>query len=183
MGNSVCLCEDSNSQETGGSTQGQQKVFQRLSQADKDDFNFNAEISNSTQIYEMKESKNKKVSLQDFKMVRVLGRGSFGKVVLVVHKETNQLFAIKVLSKEMVEKKNQKMHTQSERKILECLNKEPFVVEMHYAFQTPLRLYFVLEFCQGGELFFHLRKSQSFSEIRTKFYAAQIVLALEAIHK
>ena len=62
----------------------------------------------SIQIYQ---EGNKKVSLEDFKMVRVLGRGSFGKVVLVMHRETGQLFAIKVLSKEMVEKKNQKVHT------------------------------------------------------------------------
>ena len=66
--------------------------------------------------------------------------------------------------------------------ILEKLN-NPFIVKLHYAFQTPEKLYFVIDFLNGGELFWHLRKDQRFSEERTKFYAAEIVLALECLHK
>jgi serine/threonine protein kinase len=66
--------------------------------------------------------------------------------------------------------------------ILEKLN-HPFIVKLHYAFQTPEKLYFVIDFLNGGELFWHLRKETRFSEDRTRFYAAEIVLALECLHK
>ena len=59
----------------------------------------------------------------------------------------------------------------------------PYIVALHYAFQNPDRLYFIMDFCNGGELFYHLRKEIRFSEKRTKFYAAEITLALEALHK
>ena len=66
--------------------------------------------------------------------------------------------------------------------ILERLN-NPFIVKLHFAFQTPERLYFVIDFLNGGELFFHLRKETRFRENRAKFYAAEIVLALECLHQ
>ncbi len=66
--------------------------------------------------------------------------------------------------------------------ILERLN-NPFIVKLHFAFQTPERLYFVIDFLNGGELFFHLRKETRFGENRAKFYAAEIILALECLHQ
>lgn len=66
--------------------------------------------------------------------------------------------------------------------ILEKLS-HPFIVKLHYAFQTPEKLYFVIDFLNGGELFYHLRREQRFDEDRTRFYAAEIVLALEYLHK
>lgn len=66
--------------------------------------------------------------------------------------------------------------------ILERLN-HPFIVKLHFAFQTPERLYFVIDFLNGGELFFHLRKEQRFSESRARFYAAEITLALGCLHQ
>jgi serine/threonine protein kinase len=65
--------------------------------------------------------------------------------------------------------------------ILERLD-SPFIVKLHFAFQTPERLYFVIDFLNGGELFFHLRKETRFGEKRAKFYAAEIILALECLH-
>ena len=65
--------------------------------------------------------------------------------------------------------------------ILERIN-HPFIVKLHYAFQTPERLYFVIDFLNGGELFFHLRKETKFQESRARFYAAEIILALECLH-
>ena len=58
----------------------------------------------------------------------------------------------------------------------------PFIVKLHFAFQTPERLYFVIDFLNGGELFFHLRQESRFNEERARFYAAEIVLALECLH-
>jgi serine/threonine protein kinase len=85
---------------------------------------------------------------------------------------------MKVLKKEEISEKRQKVHTEAERDILEKI-KNPFIVNLHYAFQTPDKLYFILDFVNGGELFSHLRKTKKFPEYRAKFYAAEITLALE----
>jgi serum/glucocorticoid-regulated kinase 2 len=69
----------------------------------------------------------------------------------------------------------------AERKILETIE-SPFIVKLHYAFQTDARLYFVMDFCNGGELFYHLRKERKFSEKRACFYAAQMVEAITCLH-
>ena len=61
--------------------------------------------------------------------------------------------------------------------------RNPFIVRLHYAFQTPEKLYFVMDFLNGGELFYHLRREQRFSEDRTRFYAAEILVALECLHE
>ncbi|CAD8166179.1 unnamed protein product [Paramecium octaurelia] len=122
------------------------------------------------------------VKLADFQFEKVLGRGSFGKVMLVTHKETNKLYAMKILRKEMIEKRNQRLHTQNERAILENV-KNPFIVQLHYAFQTRTKLYLIMDFLIGGELFFHLRRAFRFQEERAKFYAAELILAIEYLHK
>ncbi|KAG6964994.1 hypothetical protein JG688_00007436 [Phytophthora aleatoria] len=88
------------------------------------------------------------VSLQDFRMIQVIGRGSFGKVVLVGHKTTKKLYAMKMLSKENIVKRKQVEHTRTERRVLGC-TRHPFIVGLHYAFQTAQRLYFVLDYCPG----------------------------------
>lgn len=85
---------------------------------------------------------------------------------------------MKVLKKEEISEKQQEMHTKAEREILEKIN-NPFIVKLHYAFQTPDKLYFVLDFVNGGELFSHLRRDRKFTEERARFYAAEIILAIE----
>lgn len=97
------------------------------------------------------------------------------------NKGTNSLFAMKVLKKEEISEKQQEVHTKAEREILENIT-NPFIVKLHYAFQTPDKLYFVLDFVNGGELFSHLRREKKFTEWRAKFYAAEIILALECLH-
>lgn len=123
----------------------------------------------------------KKVSLEDFDLLTVLGRGCFGKVMKVKKKDTGEIFAMKVLSKEMVIKENMVTHTKVEKTILQNV-KHPYMVQLRFAFQTPEKLYLVLDFLSGGELFFHLRKVHTFDEDRARFYAAQIILALEHLH-
>lgn len=88
---------------------------------------------------------------------------------------------MKVLKKENVIKRNQVAHTKSEREILQMMH-SPFIVQMHYAFQTPEKLYLILDFLNGGELFYHLHKEGRFKEDRIKFYAAEIICALESLH-
>jgi len=122
------------------------------------------------------------IGLDDFVSIRVLGRGSFGKVVLVKKKDTETLYAMKILKKSHILKRNQVEHTKTERNVLEYIQ-HPFIVALRFAFQTKTKLYLVLDYYSGGELFFYLGKEGKFSESRAKFYAAQIVLALQYLHE
>ena len=130
-------------------------------------------------------SKRKKdsMSVDDFDLLKVIGKGAFGKVMLVRKKtEKDSIFAMKVLKKVAVFAKNQVEHTKSERRILRDID-HPFVVRLRYAFQTQDKLYLVMDYYNGGSLFFHLRKARKFSESRAKFYAAQLVLAMAHLHQ
>jgi len=123
-----------------------------------------------------------KVVFDDFQPLAVLGRGSFGKVLLVRKLADDKLYAMKVLKKNHVKLKNQITNTKTERAILEKIN-HPFIMHLNFAFQDPKKLYFVTDFMAGGELFFHLRRSVFFSEFRARFYICEIILALEYLHK
>jgi serine/threonine protein kinase len=129
----------------------------------------------------LKENKDSKITLQDFQKIKVLGRGAFGKVVLVRYIEKNELYALKILKKNLIVKKKQIEHTKTERYLLEILN-HPFIVKLHFAFQDEKKLYFVTEFMQGGDLFFHLSKNSQYKEKDVKFYASEILLAIEYMH-
>ena len=118
---------------------------------------------------------------ENFETIKIIGRGNFGKVCLVKKKGTEHLYAMKILKKRLIEDKKQRIHTITERKVLESA-KCPFIVKLIYAFQTPLKLYLVMEYMSGGELFFHLTKEGSFSEIRAKFYIGEILLGLNHLH-
>ncbi|KAF0720212.1 Aste57867_481 [Aphanomyces stellatus] len=122
-----------------------------------------------------------KVTLEDFHLVKVIGKGSFGKVLLVRKRDNGLVYAMKVLRKENIIKRNQVEHTRTERHVLGYV-RHPFIVGLNYAFQTVDKLYFVLDYCAGGELFFHLGKVQRFKEPRARFYAAEITLAIEYVH-
>lgn len=123
----------------------------------------------------------RKPRLEDFEMVSVLGKGSFGKVMLCRKKDTQKLYAVKVLKKKHVLKRKQLRHAKTERSVLGYLD-HPFVVKLHYAFQTRDKLHFVLDFLPGGELFFHLGRSGRFKEDLGRFYTAEIALALGHLH-
>ena len=122
-----------------------------------------------------------KMDVGAFKLEKVIGRGAFGKVYQVTKKDTGEYFAMKTLKKEVILKKGQRTNTQAERAILEKI-RHPFIVRLHYAFQTDEKLYFVIDYLNGGELFYHLRRECRFSQSRSVFYAAEILLALECLH-
>lgn len=123
----------------------------------------------------------RKINVDSFHIIKVIGKGSFGKVFLVREKSSSTLYALKVLKKDYIISKNQVEHTLTERSVLGYIH-HPFIVGLNMAFQTSDKLFFVLDYCSGGELFFHLGKIGRFSEERAKFYAAQITLALEYVH-
>lgn len=129
----------------------------------------------------IKELTNNKLTIDDFTVIKVVGKGSYGKVLLVKKNDDDRILAMKVLKKKHMIKRNQVEHTKTERNILELV-KHPFVIQLRYAFQNQVKLYFVVDYCPGGELFFHIQKVERFNEEATKFYASQIVLALEHLH-
>lgn len=120
-------------------------------------------------------------SIDDFQLLKVVGRGSFGKVYMARKKDDNKIYAVKTLKKDFIIRTNQVNNTKIERDIMQQIS-HPFVVKLHYAFQSTESLYFVTDFLNGGELFFHLCNEIRFSEDRARFYAAQIVLALAHLH-
>ncbi|EGG16926.1 protein serine/threonine kinase [Cavenderia fasciculata] len=128
-----------------------------------------------------KPKKPERVGVHDFDLLNLVGKGSFGKVIQVRKKDTGEIFAMKVLSKKHIVEHNEVEHTLSERNILQKIN-HPFLVNLNYSFQTEDKLYFILDYINGGELFYHLQKEKKFSEDRVRYYGAEIVLALEHLH-
>jgi len=124
------------------------------------------------------------LGVKDFDLLKVVGKGAFGKVMLVRKKSEPQkgnIFAMKVLKKSVIAAKGQVEHTKSERDILFEV-RHPFVVFLRFAFQSDEKLYLITDFYSGGSLFYHLRKSRAFSEARARFYAAELLLALGHLH-
>lgn len=128
-----------------------------------------------------KSTGKKKVTLENFEFLKVLGKGTFGKVILCREKGTGRLFAIKILKKEVIIQKDEVAHTLTENRVLRTTN-HPFLTSLKYSFQTNDRLCFVMEYVNGGELFFHLSRERVFSEERTRFYGAEIISALSYLH-
>ncbi|KAK9475208.1 kinase-like domain-containing protein [Dipodascopsis tothii] len=120
----------------------------------------------------------------DFEILRLVGKGTFGQVYQVRKKDTNRIYAMKVLSKKVIVQKKEVAHTIGERNILvrTATTESPFIVGLKFSFQTPTDLYLVTDYMSGGELFWHLQKEGRFSEARAKFYIAELILALEHLH-
>ncbi|OAD65961.1 protein kinase C [Phycomyces blakesleeanus NRRL 1555(-)] len=127
---------------------------------------------------------NKKVSLGDFNFLAVLGKGNFGKVMLAEEKYTSELYAIKVLKKRFVLDNEEVASTKSEKSVFQTANqgRHPFLANLHSTFQTETRVYFVMEYISGGDLMMQIQR-EKFSEKRAKFYACEVLLALEFLHK
>ncbi|KAK0917896.1 hypothetical protein LTR91_021412 [Friedmanniomyces endolithicus] len=125
----------------------------------------------------------RKMCADDFDPVRCLGKGAFGTVHLVKQQASGRLYAQKQFKKaSLTVHKRLIEQTRTERTILESVNRHPFVVKLYYAFQDHEKLYLILEYAQGGELFHHLAMERMFSEEVAAFYMAEMVLALEHLH-
>jgi serum/glucocorticoid-regulated kinase 2 len=120
--------------------------------------------------------------LEDYKLLKLLGRGGFGKVVLVENQKDKKMYAMKILKKKDIMDQDQVTHTKAEKDILQHVN-HPCLVSLHSAFSNKRKIYFILELMRGGELYCHLGKVKRFTEPQTKFIIACIVLALGHLHK
>uniref|UniRef100_A0A7S3UXK8 AGC protein kinase n=1 Tax=Aplanochytrium stocchinoi TaxID=215587 RepID=A0A7S3UXK8_9STRA len=129
-----------------------------------------------------KRSGKREIGIEDFELLKLLGKGSFGQVFLVRVVGTSDMFAMKVLKKSEVKKRRQIEHTKTELRVMGG-SSHPFICTLRYAFQTNDKLYMVSDFCQGGELFFHLKNMHKFSDSMVRFYSAEIALALEYLHR
>uniref|UniRef100_A0A8C2J4S4 non-specific serine/threonine protein kinase n=1 Tax=Cyprinus carpio TaxID=7962 RepID=A0A8C2J4S4_CYPCA len=126
-------------------------------------------------------SHHKRKTMNDFDYLKMLGKGTFGKVILVREKASGTYYAMKILKKEVIVAKDEVAHTLTESRVLKN-TRHPFLTSLKYSFQTKDRLCFVMEYVNGGELFFHLSRERVFSEDRTRFYGAEIVSALDYLH-
>ena len=122
------------------------------------------------------------ISMDDFTLLKCIGKGSYGKVLLARHTATQEVVALKILKKNHILRRNQIQHTKTERKVLERMD-HPFIVQLRYAFQSPKKLYMATEYCPGGEIFYHLQKAGRFNERTVCFYTACCVQALQFLHE
>ncbi|KAI9309974.1 serine/threonine-protein kinase SCH9 [Zopfochytrium polystomum] len=123
----------------------------------------------------------KPLSAADFDILKVVGKGSFGKVLQVRKRDTGRIYAMKVLVKKDIVERKEVQHTLAERNVL-IQAASPFLVGLKFSFQTREKLYLVLDYVNGGELFYHLQKETAFSEERAKFYTCELILALQHLH-
>ncbi|KAI6247830.1 Protein kinase C-like [Erysiphe necator] len=126
----------------------------------------------------------RRIGLDHFNFLAVLGKGNFGKVMLAEAKSTKQLYAIKVLKKEFIIENDEVESTRSEKRVFLIANRErhPFLTNLHACFQTETRVYFVMEYISGGDLMLHIQRGQ-FGTKRAQFYAAEVCLALKYFHE
>mmetsp|Transcript_51503 Transcript_51503/g.129217 ORF Transcript_51503/g.129217 Transcript_51503/m.129217 type:complete len:557 (+) Transcript_51503:35-1705(+) len=120
--------------------------------------------------------------LEDFERLSLVGQGGYGKVYQVRSVERGEVYAMKVLQKDFLARTRNVAYTRRERDILRRV-RHPFIVRLHYAFQTHGRVYLVMDFATGGQLFYHLRKETMFSADQVCFYVAELVLAISHLHR
>lgn len=143
------------------------------------------------------ENRQTSLKIEHFDLLKVVGKGSFGKVMQVQYvnsfwiddkllnchrkKDTHRIYALKTIRKAHIISRSEVAHTLAERSVLAQIN-NPFIVPLKFSFQSPEKLYLVLAFVNGGELFHHLQKEQRFDVNRARFYTAELLCALECLH-
>ena len=141
--------------------------------------NLMQELENDHEVFESPGLE--RVAFSSFNILEKIGAGAFGQIFKVQLASTGQIFAMKSISKSYLFKTKQLKYALTECKLLKQVD-HPFVIKMHYAFQTPKFLYFILDFCAGGDLSMHLANRELFDENEARFYVAELILAIEYLH-
>lgn len=128
------------------------------------------------------EAKKPSISLDSFEVIEEIGCGSFSRVYKVMKIDDRRIYAMKTLSKDFLRKRKQLKYAISEGKIWQQLD-HPFIVKLHFAFQTPKSLHFIVDYCSNGTLASLLLNRVAISEAEAKFYVIELILALEYLHK
>ena len=123
-----------------------------------------------------------KFSFEDYQIVKKIGQGTFGKVYLVKNSKNDKMYAMKAIRKDLIVETDSVDSLRVEKLILLQV-RHPFIISMEQVFAQETRIYFIMQFMQGGELFKHLSERKRFPETLVKFYGAQIALALGYLHK
>ncbi|XP_035714589.1 atypical protein kinase C isoform X2 [Folsomia candida] len=131
---------------------------------------------------DLEPGRQRQYCLKDFDLIRVIGRGSYAKVLMVELKNTSRVYAMKVIKKALVTDDEDIDWVQTEKHVFETASNHPFLVGLHSCFQTPSRLFFVIEFVRGGDLMFHMQRQRRLPEEHARFYAAEISVALNFLH-
>lgn len=149
--------------------------------------------------FDYRPSRNEPLTIEAFDLLKVIGKGSFGKVMQVRKKDTQRVYALKTIRKaHIASRPGEITHILAERTVLALVN-NPFIVPLKFSFQTPDKLYLVMSFgkstiylrfaihrdcvtVNGGELFYHLQREGKFDQERSRFYAAELLCALEHLH-
>lgn len=144
---------------------------------------FEKKIDSLQKMQESQYDQSKQMKLDDFVLIKQIGKGGFGKVFLVLNKKNNKYYAMKSLKKEQIIQNFQMNYVINEKNILEQ-NDFPFVVRLKYFFQMETKLFFLTKFYQGGDLLFLVMKQPEkvLNEKMVRFYASQIILTLEYLH-
>ncbi|EPT04821.1 hypothetical protein FOMPIDRAFT_1021646 [Fomitopsis schrenkii] len=131
---------------------------------------------------DFKPARHESLTIEQFDLLKVIGKGSFGKVMQVRKKDTQRIYALKTIRKaNIAQRPGEITHILAERTVLALVN-NPFIVPLKFSFQSPDKLYLVMSFVNGGELFYHLQREGKFAEHRSRFYAAELLCALEHLH-
>lgn len=170
--------------ELRSNTPATKKKYQHLRESIENNLQVEVSVQNIvTPSRDLEPIDSRQYALGDFDLLRVIGRGSYAKVLMVELKTTKRIYAMKVIKKELVTEDEDIDWVQTEKHVFETASNYPFLVGLHSCFQTPSRLFFVIEFVRGGDLMFHMQRQRRLPETHARFYAAEISLALNFLHE